>query len=214
MIGQSISKNSLVLALFALATAGVLATTYTATEARIAEAEKRAAESALLEIVPRERHDNDMLADSLPLPANLALALGVPPGTLANVAYQKGVPIAVILPSIAPDGYSGTIKLIVGINADGSIAGVRALSHKETPGLGDKVDLRKSDWVLEFNGKSLGNPSVDDWAVKKDGGEFDQFTGATITPRAVVKQVKQTLQLFQEHKDELLPTTPPSAEDK
>lgn len=214
MIGQSISKNSLVLALFALATAGVLATTYTATESRIAEAEKRAAESALLEIVPRERHDNDMLADSLPLPANLALALGVPPGTLANVAYQKGVPIAVILPSIAPDGYSGAIKLIVGINADGSIAGVRALSHKETPGLGDKVDLRKSDWVLEFNGKSLGNPSVDDWAVKKDGGEFDQFTGATITPRAVVKQVKQTLQLFQEHKAELLPTTPPSAEDK
>ena len=91
---------------------------------------------------------------------------------------------------------SGKINLIIGINRDGSLAGVRVLSHNETPGLGDKVDLKKSQWILGFNGKSLQNPTENLWTVKKDGGEFDQFTGATITPRAVVQQVRRTLEFF------------------
>jgi len=111
------------------------------------------------------------------------------------------------LPTVAPDGYSGDIKLIVGINLDGTIAGVRALSHKETPGLGDKVDLRKSNWILNFNGRSLLQPSIEQWAVKKDGGTFDQFTGATITPRAVVKSVKKALLFFQQQRDVIFPSS-------
>jgi electron transport complex protein RnfG len=102
--------------------------------------------------------------------------------------------VAAIIPVTAPDGYTGAIDLIVGVNADGSIAGVRTLSHKETPGLGDKVDLKKSDWILGFNGRSLDNPKPRGWAVKKDKGVFDQFTGATITPRAVIAATLRALQ--------------------
>jgi electron transport complex protein RnfG len=107
--------------------------------------------------------------------------------------------VAAIIPVTAPDGYSGDIELIVGVNADGSIAGVRVLSHKETPGLGDKVDLRKSDWILGFNGRSLNNPELAGWAVRKDKGVFDQFTGATITPRAVVAATLRALQFADAH---------------
>ena len=104
---------------------------------------------------------------------------------------------ATILPATAPDGYSGSIDLVVGINVDGSIAGVRALSHRETPGLGDKVDIKKSDWILGFNTRSLADPLPAQWKVKKDKGVFDQFTGATITPRAVVAATLRVLQFAQ-----------------
>lgn len=203
MLVKSISKNSVVLALFAIATAGVLAGTYQATADRIAAAERAAATAALLEIVPRDRHDNDMLADVIELTPAQHNTLGLNSEGQIHLAFQNYEPVAVIIPAIAPDGYSGAIKLIVGINTDGSIAGVRVLSHKETPGLGDKVDLRKSDWVLGFEGKSLTNPTLKKWAVKKDGGAFDQFTGATITPRAVVKRVKETLMFYQQHKAQI-----------
>ena len=102
--------------------------------------------------------------------------------------------MAAIIPVTAPVGYSGTIEMIVGVNVDGSVAGVRILSHKETPGLGDKVDIKKSPWVLDFDGRSLTNPTPDGWAVKKDRGVFDQFTGATITPRAVVAATRRALE--------------------
>jgi len=108
------------------------------------------------------------------------------------------------LPAIAPNGYTGKIHSIVGIFADGSVAGVRVLQHRETPGLGDKVELKKSPWVLSYNGKSLSDPGTQGWNVKKDGGEFDQFTGATITPRAVVKSVHAALEYFNENRDTLL----------
>jgi electron transport complex protein RnfG len=94
-------------------------------------------------------------------------------------------------------GYNGRIRLLVGIDVQGTVLGVRALSHKETPGLGDKIDLRHSDWVLDFAGKTLNSGNDNAWKVRKDGGQFDQFTGATITPRAVVSAVKQSLILFE-----------------
>ena len=112
-------------------------------------------------------------------------------------------PVAVVLALIAPDGYGGPIKLLVGINADGSLAGVRVVNHHETPGLGDAIDTRRSNWILGFTGRSLGDPSPAQWAVRKDGGVFDQFTGATITPRAVVKAVKRALVYFEAHRDTL-----------
>ncbi|MDO6424533.1 electron transport complex subunit RsxG [Saccharophagus degradans] len=208
MLGKSITKNSVILGGFALVTAAILAFTFQATAEKIAEQEKRAAEKALLQIVPRERHDNDMLSDTLTFSAEQSAVLGAKGPVDVHLAKLDGELVAAIIPAIAPDGYSGEIKLIVGVNADGSVAGVRVLAHKETPGLGDKVDLNKSDWVLSFNGKSLLNPPANKWKVKKDGGEFDQFTGATITPRAVVKRVQHVLEFFEANKAALTQNTP------
>lgn len=191
-----IARNSLLLGTFALVTAGLLALTNEGTRDLIAEAERKAAQKALLEIIPLERHDNDLLSDVVEIDSSYWPALGLSEGGKIYVARQKGKTVAAILPAVAPDGYSGAIKMIVGINADGSVAGVRVLSHSETPGLGDKVDLKKSQWILGFNGKSLSQPAADRWQVKKDGGDFDQFTGATITPRAVVNQLRRTLEVF------------------
>lgn len=204
MLGKSISQNSLILGAFAAVTAGLIATTFQVTEARISEAERRAAQQALFEIVPQNRHNNDMLGEVVNLSDELSLQLGYKTPVQVHIAKQDGRPVAMVIPTIATDGYSGDIKLIVGINRDGSIAGVRVLSHKETPGLGDKVDLNKSPWILGFNGKSLTNPSLANWKVKKDGGEFDQFTGATITPRAVVRAVKNALAFYREQQSLLM----------
>lgn len=194
MLGRSISKNSLLLAAFALATAGTLALTNLWTKDRIATAERAAQQRALFEIVPLQTHDNDMLTDVIPVPLDALQALNVRSGSVIHRARLNGEITALIVPAVAPDGYSGDIEMIVGVNRDGSLAGVRVLRHKETPGLGDKIDLKKHQWILSFNGKSLQLPLLDGWKVKKDGGEFDQFAGATITPRAVVGQVKRVLE--------------------
>lgn len=213
MLGASISKNSLLLGVFALVTAGVLALTNVSTRDRIAQAERAAAEKALYELVPASRVDNDLLHDTLPTPVSMLPALGIDTPEAIHRARNNGQVIAVIVPAVAPDGYSGDIRIIVGVNRDGSIAGVRALAHKETPGLGDKVDLAKSDWILGFNGKSLGEPPAEKWAVKKDGGVFDQFTGATITPRAVTAQVKRVLQQVAKHRNLLFDIPAEAGED-
>lgn len=204
MLGQSIRKNSALLAGFAAITAGLIALTFQVTAGRIAEAERRAAQRALFELVPESRHDNDLLSDTLVVPEAEAKALNMSEPRLIHVARQNGEPVALIIPTAAPDGYSGEIRLLVGVNVDGSIAGVRVLRHNETPGLGDKIELAKDSWILSFDGKSLANPAGESWAVKKDGGDFDQFAGATITPRAVVKQVKRVLQYTQEQRETLL----------
>jgi electron transport complex, RnfABCDGE type, G subunit len=197
MLGTSISKNSLLLATFALLAAGGLALTNEGTKERIQQAERAAQQKALFEIVPRSRHDNDLLLDTMPIPQDYWATLGLKSGGNIHIARQQGEVVAMIIPAVAPDGYSGDIRMIVGVNRDGSIAGVRVLTHNETPGLGDKVDLKKSDWILSFDGKSLLTPAATAWAVRKDGGEFDQFTGATITPRAVVNQVRRVLEFIE-----------------
>lgn len=193
MLGQSITRNSLLLALFALVTALLISGTYLLTRDTIATEQRKAEERALLEILPRTLHDNSMLDDTLSLAATTP-GLGLRRDRQVYVARRDGELVAVIVPVIARDGYSGDIELIVGIMADGSIAGVRALGHRETPGLGDKIELGKSDWMLDFDGRSLDDPAPAQWAVRKDGGVFDQFTGATITPRAVVAAVHRALQ--------------------
>jgi electron transport complex protein RnfG len=200
-LGRAISKNSLVLGLFAIVTTAAIAATYLSTRDAIIAQERAARAKALLQIVPRSRHDNTMLDDVVPVADRELLSLSEP-GQI-HIALREGKPVAFIIPSVAPDGYGGALKLITGVNVDGSVAGVRVLSHTETPGLGDKVDLKKSDWILGYNGKSLGNPVAERWKVKKDRGVFDQFTGATITPRAVTKAVYQTLQYYEAHKKEL-----------
>jgi len=202
MLGQSITRNSVLLALFALGTTALIASTYLLTKDDIALQMRQAEEKALLQLIPRSRHDNEMLDDTIAVGPQ-DVGLGLREEKHVYVARQGGKVVAAIIPVVAPDGYSGDIDLIVGINSDGTIAGVRVLGHKETPGLGDKAELKKSNWVLGFNGRSLTNPTLDGWAVKKDKGVFDQFTGATITPRAVVAATLRALQFAEANKKNL-----------
>lgn len=204
MILGSIRKNSLILTAFALCASALLALTYIKTKDKIADAQKRAAQKALYEIIPESRVDNDLLEDTWLIPSQGQTQLNIGENAKAHIARKNNRVIGVIFPTTAPDGYSGDIQLIVGVFRDGSIAGVRALAHKETPGLGDKVDINKSDWITGFNGASLTAPTEDRWSVKKDGGDFDQFTGATITPRAVVNKVKHVLDYYDANKAVLL----------
>ncbi len=192
MQGNSVTRNATLLGLFAVVTALLIAGTYLATRERIAAEQRRAEARALLEIVPPERHDNQLLDDTLPVTTDAGL--GLRQDKQIYLARRDGRVVTAIIPVTARDGYSGDIDLVVGVNRDGSVAGVRTLSHRETPGLGDKVDLKKSDWILSFTGRSLENPTIDGWAVRKDGGVFDQFTGATITPRAVVAATLRALE--------------------
>jgi electron transport complex protein RnfG len=212
MMHLSIGKNSFLLFLFAVVTAGTLAFTHEATKEDIKASERKAAQKALLEILPQSRFDNDLLLDTLSIPASAHGLLGKLSGETIYVARQNQRITAVIVPAIAPNGYNGDIKMIAGINTDGTIAGVRVLSHKETPGLGDKVDIKKSNWIESFRGRSLNNPAENGWQVKKNGGEFDQFTGATITPRAVVSRVHNILRFVDDNKTLLFPTSSTGAE--
>ena len=208
---SSIQKNSMVLSLFALITTALLAGTYLSTREKIEYSERKAAQKALFEVVPTERHNNDLLLDTLPVPKSYWPMLGLKNGGDIHIARQDDQIVAVIIPAVTAEGYSGDIKFIVGINTDGSIAGVRVLNHAETPGLGDKIDLRKHDWILGFNGKSLSNPLPARWNVKKDKGDFDQLTGATITPRAIVKQVFKSLNYYRHDSARLLQEASQSA---
>lgn len=202
----SIRRNAIGLAIFAVVTAGAIAVTQVMTADRIAYNIKAAEARALNQILPASSYDNDLLNDTMDIDSrfNQQLLGPLADNALIYRARNNGSVSAVILPAIAPDGYTTNIDLIVGINRDGSLAGVRVVAHRETPGLGDKIDTRKSDWILSFANKSLNNPMSEQWAVKKDGGDFDQFTGATITPRAVVRAVKRALMFFDMHKDLLL----------
>jgi electron transport complex protein RnfG len=103
----------------------------------------------------------------------------------------------------ARDGFAGPIRILLGVDMQGAVTGIRILKHKETPGLGDKIDSRRSDWVHQFAGRSIGDPVVTDWAIRRDGGQFDQLTGASVTPRAVVKAMRDTLLYFESHRDEI-----------
>ncbi|MDN3638852.1 electron transport complex subunit RsxG [Simiduia curdlanivorans] len=200
---SSIGFNGLLLGGFAILTAAALATVNQLTLEPIAKAEQAAAQKALLEILPATTHDNDLLNDTLAIKVQWQKQLHTDANATIYRARMNEQINAVIIPTVAPDGYSGKIKMIVGINKDHSIAGVRVIKHTETPGLGDKVELKKSNWILSFNQKSLSRPMPEKWQVKKDGGEFDQFTGATITPRAAVKQIKKTLAFAQENHNSL-----------
>lgn len=208
MLGKSISKNGILLALFAVVTTAVIASTYLGTRDKIRDNIRHAEAKALLAIIPEDRHDNDMLDDAR-LVSDQKL-LGLREAKRYYQAKLQDKVVAVILPATARDGYTGDIDLIVGINRDGSVAGVRVLSHRETPGLGDQVDYQKSQWVDGFANKSLGNPTESRWTVKKDGGVFDQFTGATITPRAVSHSVYRALKYFEANRQTLLDLAPTS----
>lgn len=208
---EAIRKNSIGLAIFAIITAGAIALTQVLTKDRIAHNKAEAQARALYEIVPKSAMDNDLLADIYVI--NDASTIGYEEPVSAYLARNNGLVHTVLFPVVAPDGYTGKIDLLVGIKTDSSLAGVRVLAHRETPGLGDKVELKKSDWLLSFNQQKLDGQYDPTWAVKKDGGRFDQFTGATITPRAIVNATRRAILLFEEHKAAMLRLKPTEAAD-
>ena len=200
MARYPIGLAALILGGFAILGTTLVAFTHEITKERIAENEKAAMLANLNALVPPESVDNDMLSDMMNVSDPELLGAEQ---TRVYRGRKHNQPIAVVLNPVVPDGYSGPIRLLVAVRYDGSLGGVRVLSHKETPGLGDKIEESRSNWIHSFDNKSLGNPTLDDWKVKRDGGVFDQFTGATITPRSVVKAVKNTLIYVQEHHDAL-----------
>ena len=199
---ESVRRNSLSLGLFAIFTVGLISLTYVFTQDKIAEQVRIYEAKALMEILPENTHDNVLLDSKITLQPSKLLSNQQP--VEAYIAYLQGKATAMILPVIAPDGYNGRIDLLVGINRDGTLAGVRAITHKETPGLGDKINTNVTDWILGFAGKSINNPQPSGWGVKKDGGDFDQFSGATVTPRAVVASVYRALEYFKVNESILL----------
>jgi len=191
-----------ILAGFALLASVLLGVTNCSTEDTIQQRLNEDLIKSLEEVVPASLHDNDMLQDTLTIPS-ADFNIGAKETTV-YLAKKSGKVTAVCFKFIAPDGYSGAINMIMGIDRDGNILGVRVLSHKETPGLGDKIEVAKSDWILNFAGRSLDNLTPAQWAVKKDGGVFDQFAGATITPRKSVQAINRGLQLFKTHQAQLV----------
>jgi electron transport complex protein RnfG len=189
--------SAVFLFLFAVIGSGLVAFTHNSTAERIAENQRRALLKSLNELVPASDYDNDIYSDILYV--NNSELLGTDEAVPVYRARKGGWPVAAVLTPIAPDGYNGEIRLLVAIKLDGPLAGVRVLQQRETPGLGDNIEAERSDWILGFNGKSLNDPRQEQWKVKRDGGVFDQFTGATITPRAVVKAVKNTLLYYKQY---------------
>ena len=202
MLSQAITKNGILLGLFAIAVAGTIALTEIGTREKRAESLRKVKSKALEQVIPSTLRDNALLDDWIDTHDKALLQLKKP--QKIYIARKAGKITAFILPTRTPDGYGGAISSIVGIDTKGTIIGVRIISHTETPGLGDKIEIKKSDWVLSFNGKSMANTEKSLWAVKKDKGEFDQFTGATITPRAVVDSVYKAVQFFEANKNTLL----------
>lgn len=158
------------------------------TQSRVEEQQRIYAQKQLSAVLASLEYNNDIGTDKIVL-------RHVAGNMTIYRARQGSTPVAVIYDTVSPHGYSGDIRLLIGINTANELSGVRILEHRETPGLGDGIELKKSDWILQFDGESVTTTPSADWAVKKDGGKFDQFTGATITPRAVVNQVYSTLSL-------------------
>ncbi len=193
--------TAIILLLFAVIGTALVVYTFDNTHDRIAANERATLLRKLHQLIPPGAHDNILLEDTITV-RNKSL-LGSSRDVTVYRARKAGQPVALVLTPVAPDGYSGTIKLLVGIRVDGTLSGVRVVAHRETPGLGDAIDETRSDWIHLFDNKSLDNPALERWKVRKDGGDFDQLTGATITPRAIVKAVRQTLLYYRDNQDAL-----------
>lgn len=198
---RTILFTGILLSLFTVIGATLVAYTFENTKARIAANERAALLRNLHVLVPPDSHTNDLFRDVIEVQDPTLLGSRDP--VQAYRARRNGEPVALVLTPEAADGYGGAIRLLVGIDPAGTLIGVRVLSHRETPGLGDAIDAERSDWILDFDGRSLGNPPAAQWRVRRDGGVFDQFTGATVTPRAVVNAVRKSLIYFERHRDEL-----------
>lgn len=193
-----LSYQGLLLGSAALLTSALLSFFSQATEADIKAAEAADLKASLAQVLPGT-YDNDLLEDTVTLPGK--------EGEVLVYRARRAGKVEAVVYRVTGHGYSGAILCVMGVSSTGKILGVRVIGHKETPGLGDKIEPAKADWIHAFEGKYLGDPPADKWAVKKDGGVFDQFAGATITPRAVVKAVKGGLEFFDGNKAKLLDET-------
>jgi electron transport complex protein RnfG len=196
-MSQGTIIHGVILGAFCLGFGVVLAGTDRITHDPIAQRALEDKQASLTQVIPISIHDNNPVADVFtmtnPHGKTISVYRATKGGTVTGVAYE-----------IFGSGYAGEIKLMLGVSSDGKVMGVTPLAHKETPGLGDKIDPKKSDWITRFKGLSLGAPPVEKWKVKKDGGQFDQFSGATITPRGVVGAIRGGLEFFAENKAKLL----------
>jgi electron transport complex protein RnfG len=198
---QSTLKTGLTLSLIAAICTALVTATFQLTKDRIAANEKALLEQALQPALAGVSYDSSVSESRLVLPPPHGL-----PGNEAAIIYRvfaEDKPVAALFAVTARDGFSGAIRILVGVNFDGTVTGVRILQHQETPGLGDKIDSSRSDWVFQFDGHSLTGPVVSGWAIRSDGGEFDQLTGASVTPRAVIKAIRETLLYFDAQRDEI-----------
>ena len=199
MADASVMRNSLTLAAIAAVCTTLVAFTYRVTDNRIVANQEAWLEQSLLPALGGLPFDGDVGDARLTIPAPHDL-----PGSGDAVVYRVyrgGAPAAALFVVTARDGYSGAIRLLIGVDSDGALTGVHVLEHRETPGLGDGIEASKSPWARQFNGRSLGDPAVERWAIRRDGGEFDQLTGASVTPRAIVKAVRETLLYFDANRD-------------
>jgi len=211
-------KTALNLLAFAVIGTAVLAFTFNLTHDLIVKSEEAEKLKLIMQIVPAALFDNDIIKDTLVLPASKQLGTDRP--TTAYRARLHGKPSVVVLEAIDPNGYSGKVEMIIAIREDATLAGVRVVRHKETPGLGDYIEFAKSPWISQFDGASHARYKEGDWKVKKDGGQFDYMAGATITPRAVVKTVHKALHYYEENRDALFAASastlpnPPLADER
>jgi electron transport complex protein RnfG len=188
-------KPALTLAIIAAVLTALLALVASFTRERIVSNEQAWIRQRLDALVPPAMHDNDLLTDSIAVTAPDLLGSSQP--VKIYRARRNGAPVAAVLRPIAPDGYRGPIELLVAVGPDGRLIGVQVIRHQETPGLGDAFESRDVHWLGRFRGRSLTDPPPQRWTVRRDGGDFDAFTGATITPRAIVKAVRNALEYYQ-----------------
>jgi len=198
----SAAKTLMLVGIIAVAAAVLVAGSYELSHERIAANEREALLRSLYSVLDPSLRDRGLAPTQITATDTELLGTDAPVDVFV-VMNERGRPEAVIFVPTAPDGYNAPIRLLVGLSPDGTLTGVRVLSHRETPGLGDAIELRKSDWILQFDGKRIGEPPEALWAVDKDGGAFDSLTGATVTPRAIVRAVRNTLLYFERHREEL-----------
>jgi electron transport complex protein RnfG len=197
---------------FTLAFTGFMAAIYNATKSEIAASAQQAKLKLINEVLPPDRYDNVLLDDYAVIPATPELGLSEP--SRIYRARKAGAPVALVFEAAAADGYSGRIGLLIAVGADGRVSGVRVTEHKETPGLGDYIDPNKDKnktrpWITQFNGRGLNEVPQAAWQVKKDGGQFDYMTGATISARAVSNAVGRAVQFASAQREALFAAATP-----
>ena len=195
-----LGRGALTLAVVGALGLGGLLAMRALTAERIAEQQRASTLRALAVLLPKE-YDNDPQTDRIEVVA--PAWLGSEDALTVRRARNDGRVVALLLEAVAPDGYNGDIRLLVGVDAQGRVIGVRVVEHRETPGLGDPIEIARGPWITGFDGRSLRDPAADAWRVRRDGGAFDQLAGATITPRAVVGAVRRALQFVESHGEAL-----------
>lgn len=195
---STMRRHGITLALFAALSTGLTSAVYLVTKSTISQQAELQQKALFDQVISPSIYNNQLVNDCY-IVTNSFLGIDTP--HRLYIARKDGTPVAAVIETTAPDGYSGAIQLIVGADFNGNVLGARVVEHHETPGLGDKIELRISDWITHFSNQKIHGDNDARWEVKKDGGMFDQFTGATITPRAVVKSVKRAALYLQSNHD-------------